>query len=73
MFEDSKIVNRFIEGWRASGRQRVGYLYGRYIPLEESEVPLGIRAEVAAIYEPPQVGGGGGGGGSCVGVCGCLY
>ena len=54
MFEDGKIVNRFIEGWRASGQQRIGYLYGRYIPLE-SEVPLGIRAEVAAIYEPPQV------------------
>ena len=55
MFEDGKIVNRFIEGWRVSGQQRVGYLYGRYIPLE-SDVPLGIRAEVAAIYEPPQVG-----------------
>lgn len=69
MFEDGKIVNRFIEGWRVSGQQRVGYLYGRYIPLE-SDIPLGIRAEVAAIYEPPQVGVGGymdGSGG--VGVC----
>ena len=83
MFEDSKIVDRFIGGWRASGRQRIGYLYGRYIPLEESEVPLGIRAEVAAIYEPPQVCGCGCGvgvgvwvwvcvGGVCVCVCVCV-
>ena len=60
MFEDGAIVNRFIEGWRQSGEQRFGYLIGRY--TEFNDVPLGIRAVVSAIYEPPQVRGGGGGG-----------
>ncbi len=53
MFEDGDIVNRFIEGWRTTGQQRFGYLLGRY--TEFTDVPLGIRVVVSAIYEPPQV------------------
>ncbi|EDQ92626.1 uncharacterized protein MONBRDRAFT_30996 [Monosiga brevicollis MX1] len=53
-FETPDILNRFLEPYRKTGAQRVGYLYGRYAPYEQ--VPLGIQAVVAAIYEPPQVG-----------------
>lgn len=53
MFENASLVERFLNYWRSTGHQRIGYLYGRY--EVHSDVPLGIRAVVAAIYEPPQV------------------
>lgn len=53
MFENHTIADRFLDFWRKTGNQHLGYLYGRY--TEHKDIPLGIRAEVAAIYEPPQV------------------
>lgn len=52
MFENAQLVERFLDYWRTTGHQRLGFLYGRY--EVHTDVPLGIRATVAAIYEPPQ-------------------
>lgn len=52
MFENTALVERFLNYWRTTGHQRMGYLYGSY--EINNDVPLGIRARVAAIYEPPQ-------------------
>ena len=46
------IVENFLNYWRISSHQRVGFLYGYYDVFKD--VPLGIRAHVVAIYEPPQ-------------------
>lgn len=53
MFENPQIVERFLDYWRVTGHQRIGFLYGTY--EIHADVPLGIRATVSAIYEPPQV------------------
>lgn len=52
MFENTGIVERFLNYWRTTGHQRIGMLFGTY--EVHPDVPLGIRARVAAIYEPPQ-------------------
>eukprot|EP01130_Rhizamoeba_saxonica_P015913 TRINITY_DN724_c0_g1_i1.p1 TRINITY_DN724_c0_g1~~TRINITY_DN724_c0_g1_i1.p1 ORF type:complete len:510 (+),score=106.40 TRINITY_DN724_c0_g1_i1:366-1895(+) len=51
-FENRNIIDKFVSGWRESGKQRCGVLYGRY--EKENSIPLGIRATVSALYEPPQ-------------------
>ncbi|XP_060577563.1 nuclear protein localization protein 4 homolog [Ruditapes philippinarum] len=53
MFENPNICNQFLNYWRSTGNQRLGIMYGRYGP--HKDIPLAIKAEVAAIYEPPQI------------------
>jgi nuclear protein localization protein 4 homolog len=48
------IIDRFLHAWRSTGLQRFGWLIGHYEPYDK--VPMGIKAVVEAIHEPPQEG-----------------
>lgn len=50
----AEIIDRFLHAWRRTGLQRFGFLIGHYEPYDK--VPMGIKAVVEAIYEPPQEG-----------------
>ncbi|KAF8078317.1 NPL4 family-domain-containing protein [Lyophyllum atratum] len=49
------IIERFLQAWRRTGLQRFGWLIGRYEPYDD-KVPMGVKAVVEAIHEPPQEG-----------------
>ena len=53
-FASPQIIDTFLHAWRATGDQRFGWMLGHYAPYEE--VPMGIKAVVEAIHEPPQEG-----------------
>ena len=49
-------LSQFVGAWQQTGlyEQRMGWLYGYY--SEDPNFPDGVRVNVEAIYEPPQVG-----------------
>ncbi|BGP15193.1 nuclear protein localization protein 4 [Rhodosporidiobolus nylandii] len=51
-FANAELVGGMVDFWRKTATQRFGYLLGSYAPYDK--VPMGVKAVVEAIHEPPQ-------------------
>ena len=55
-FQNAKEISQFVGAWQQTGlyEQRTAWLYGYY--SSDPNFPDGVRVNVEAIYEPPQIG-----------------
>ncbi|PWN53452.1 polyubiquitin-tagged protein recognition complex, Npl4 component [Violaceomyces palustris] len=53
-FAHPNLIENILAFWRSTAVQRFGFLLGRYEPYPD--IPMGIKAVVEAIHEPPQEG-----------------